>query len=241
MKKLSIFILAFVLLVSLSCSRIKKSDAEFEREEWISGFTDSIEYYQARNSEVDRRLNEINSRLSDMLQNFEYIKNPREVSGYYLLNGWKSRLPFTTTAVYARINEYEKLEIIATLAGSTFNQIAVGTGHPEYYSEVVPHDQAFNFRHDRFNSVYFSGGKTDTIAEYISNHFNDKVNLEFLEGKVKKNFAIPADEKEMIHKTWQLFNTQREARALQKELWICSKKIETFRRILHENNKEENN
>ena len=215
----------------------KKTDAEIERENWISGFSDSIEYYKQRSQEIETRLQDINSGISERLNNFELIKKPREVSGYYLLKGWESKLPFTTTAIYARINENEKLELIATLAGQTFNQLAVGEGTSEFYSEIVPHDQAFNFRHDRFNSVYFSGGKADTIAQYISIHHNDKISLEFLEGKVKKKFILPENEKEMINKTWELYSAQCEARDLQRELWICSRKIETFRRLMDAENK----
>lgn len=236
---LSPFLFIFTLL---SCGKVKKTDAELERENWITGFSDSIEYYQDRAAKIEDLLHNINLEISGMLENFEVIKNPREVEGYYLLKGWKTKLPLTSTGIYARISEKEKLELIATLAGSTFNQIAVGKGDTEFYSDVVPNDQAFNFRHERFNTVYFSSGKVDTIAEYISQHHNDKVNLQFLEGKIKKNFVIPDNEKEMIRQTWVLFNSQKEARKLQKELWISSKKIETFRRIMDAENKtsEEN-
>ena len=226
--------LAFIELISIAgCKKIKTPDAAIEREQWISGFSDSVEYYQHRSSQLEDQLNIVNNKINGLLQNFEFIKNPREVSGYYLLKGWSKKLPFTSTAIYARINENEKLELIATLAGGTFNRIGVG----DCYSEIVPHDQAFNYRHERFNTVYFTGGKADTIIEYIARHELNKINLEFIEGSRKKNFIIPADEKEMITQTWNLFEAKKDAMTLQKEQWICSRKIETFRRILNEENK----
>lgn len=239
-KFLLILLCGFILSGSVSCKKIKKTDAEIEREQWISGFTDSIDYYQQRTKEIDLRLQDVNGRIAELIGRFEMIKKPREVSGYYLLKGWESKLPLTTTGIYARINENEKLELIATLAGATFNQIAVGDNKADFYSEVVPNDQAFNFRHDRFNTVYFSGGKADTIAEYIALHNSNKIHLFFNEGKVKKNFIIPDNEKNMISQTWNLFAAQKEAHQLQRELWICSKKIETFRRIMDTENKLEN-
>lgn len=235
MKKLNLFIVISIIasLFSLSCKKIKTPEAAIERENWIAGFSDSIEYYKLQSSQLQQQLDLVNEKINHLLENFEYIKNPKEVTGYYILKGWNKKIPFTTTALYARINDYEKLELIATLAGSTFNRIGVDN----FYSEIVPHDQAFNYRHERFNTVYFSGGKADTIAMYISNHSSDKINLEFVEGSKNKKFLIPNDEKEMISKTWKLFELKRDAMALQKEQWICSRKIETFLRILNSENK----
>lgn len=236
------YLLSVVIIVNiLGCARIKKTDAEKERENWISSFTDSIAYYQERYAVIESQLNNLNNEISTMVEDFDYIKNPREVSGYYLLKGWKSKIPFTTTSIYARINENEKLELIATLAGSTFNRIGVGIGASEFFTETVPHDQAFNFRHERFNTVYFSGGKADTITDFIVAHNADKVNMEFIEGDRKKNFLIPQDEKNMINQTWKLYSSQVEAHKMQKELWMCSKKIEAFRRIMDASNQRENN
>ena len=236
-KYLYIIFLIFTISSVVSCKKIKKPDAEIEREEWIAGFSDSVEYYQDLSRQISEHLDLINSKIGNMLDNFELIKKPREVSGYYLLKGWSKKIPFTTTAIYARINENEKFELIATLAGATFNRISVG----DFYSETVPHDQAFNYRHDRYNTVYFSSGKADTIGEYIYNHQGDKINLKFLEGSKEKNFIIPNDEKEMISQTWNLYHSKLEAHELQKELWIASRKIEAFRRMLDSQNKLENN
>ena len=228
-----------LIIATTSCAKIKKPQAEIEHENWISGFSDSIAYYRSLSESINTTLEDINSQISNKLQNFELIKNPREVSGYYLLKGWNKKVPLTSTGLYVRINENEKLELIATLAGSTFNQIAVKTGGEEYYSEVVPHDQAFNYRHERYNTVYFSGGKTDTIIECIAAHHFDKVNLEFIEGGKKRNFQLPEDEKSMVFQTWDLYDLQNRAHILQKELWINSRKIETFRRMMDRHDKLE--
>lgn len=229
MKTNLLFLSALFLSVIASCGKIKKTDAEVERDNWIAGFNDSIAYYQDLTKKVESRLDQTNQEIAGILPEFEKVNNPREVTGYYLLNGWKDKLPLTSTGIYARINENEKLELIATLSGATFNRIKVGD---DLMSEVVPHDQAFNFRHERFNTVYFTGGKADTIAEYISSHYQDKVNLQFIEGNKTKNFNIPDNEKIMIHKTWLLYSSQMEARDLQRQLWISSRKIDTFRRLM---------
>ena len=234
MKKKISFVI-FTLLAFLatgSCSKKQKTEAEIEREQWIAGFSDSINYYQDQTAQIDSRLETLNGIIGNLLENFEYVRNPREVTGYYIQKGWNSKIPFTTTGIYARVNDNEKLELIATLAGNTFNKIGVG----DFSSETVPHDQAFNYRHQRFNTVYFSGGKADTIAQYIAEHAKEKINLHFMEGNKKVDFAIPQNEKDMIQQTWQLYSAKSEALKLQKELWMNSRKIETFRRIMDANN-----
>lgn len=217
----------FIIAWLTGCVKIKTPEAKLEREKWIDGFSDSIEFYKKRLEDIDLRLKEVNTGIQKRLENFEYINNPREVTGYYLLKGWGKKIPFKSTGIYARVSQNEKLELIATLSDATFNQIAVGP----VYSEMVPNDQAFNYRHSGYNTVYFSGGKADTIAQYIASHRQDKITLEFIENSKKKNFILPDDEKNMISDTWNLFEQQQEAHQLQKEFWICSRKIDTFRRF----------
>lgn len=230
-----IFSFFFFVLIS-ACNKVKKTDAEIERDNWIAGFADSIEYYQQQKMLIESQLQKINESIREELQNFELINNPREVTGYYLLKGWKNKIPYKSTGIYARINQNENLELIATLAGGTFNKICIGN----FCSEIVPHDQAFNYRHEKYNTVYFTGGKADTIANYISDFANEKLTLEYVENAQQKNFIIPHDEKEMISKTWKLFSSQQKVHQLQKELWMDSRKIDAFRRMMDANKKTDN-
>lgn len=243
MKRIFINISLSLILVFIcgSCRKLKTPEAVAERESWIAGFKDSVEFYEKRMTEIEIHLNQVNDQINSMLEEFEYVNNPKEVSGYYILKGWKNKLPLTKTGIYARINENEKLEMIATLAGSTFNRISVGEENNKFLSEVVPNDQAFNYRHKGYNTVYFSGGKADTIAQYIAAHRNDKVDLNFIEGSKTTRFLIPTDEKEMIAKTSDFFDVKSQAAQLQKELWINSRKVATFKRMMDENSEIKEN
>lgn len=68
---------------------------------------------------------------------------------------------------------------------------------------------------------------------------SEKLKLDFLEGNKKTSFSLPTEEKSMISQTWNLYSSQLEAKKLQKELWICSKKIDTFRRIMEMQNMQD--
>lgn len=235
-KTLSIIALAVALI---GCAKLKKSDAEFEREQWIQGFNDSIGFYQQRNEKIESELQEMNDKIADQLSKFDYVKNPREVAGYYLLKGWRGKVPMTSTGVYARLNEREEIELIATLSGGTFNQIGVKDGDETFLSAVVKNDQALNYRHNGYNTVCFSGGKADTIAMVIARHKDNNINLEFIQGGSKRNFSLPQGQKEMIAATYNLIKDKIELSQLQKELWINARKIEAFHKILSEENEKQ--
>lgn len=234
MKKTSVVYFTFIITLILgSCVKIKKPEALSEREQWINSFHDSIEIYQKQTADIEAELNNCNARMGDILNKFEHISNPREVTGYYILKGWKSKTPLTSTGIFARITENENLELIATLSGGTFNKISVSDGNSIAESSVVPHDQALNYRHSSYNTVCFSGEKTDSLIQFIANHHASALKLNFMEGgSNKKSFTIPADEKDMIFQTWSLFEAQLQQKQLQKQLWINSRKIATYRRML---------
>lgn len=215
-----------------SCNKIKKSDAEIERENWIASFNDSISYYKNEISNLETRFAEANSFTSGLLDNFEYISNPRQVAGYYILKGWNDKIPLKTTGIYARINEDEKLELLATLSGGNFNQISISNGSQEVNSNVVPHDQALNYRHNNLNTVCFYGSAADSVAEMIADNVTDKLTLNFIEGDKKKQAVIPDDEKNMIAQTWELYSYKVEITELQKKMWLYSKKIDAYRRMM---------
>ena len=236
MKKHSIYLLAVIIaFVGSACKQLKKPEALAEREQWIESFKDSIKLFKEEIEQIDKGLSECNLKIATQLDNFEHVSNPRQVTGYYILKGWNSKLPFTHTAIYARVNEDEKLELIATLAGSTFNSISVSDGTESLESEIVAHDQAFNYRHNGYNTVCFSGSKADSIAQFIAQHQEKNIKINFLEGKKKGEFSLPADEKSMIAETWRLFESQHQQKELQKQLWIISRKIDASRRMLENN------
>ena len=229
LRKIGVVSIALTLTAGFfGCKKLKTPAAVAERENWYASFEDSVKFYQEESQVIENKLGELNGKIAGLLNGFEKVKKPREVTGYYLLKGWSGKVPLQSTGIYARINENETLELIATLSGGTFNRIGIG----DLYSEVVKHDQGLNYRHPTFNTVFFTGGKADTIAKYIAENRDQNLKLEFLEGGSRKSsFTIPGNEKDMIAQTWKLLECQLEIKQLQKQLAICSRKIDTFRRV----------
>ncbi|MCH5224090.1 MAG: hypothetical protein J1E82_08605 [Muribaculaceae bacterium] len=226
-------ILPMIAIVAfMGCNKVKTPEASIEREQWIGSFSDSIAKYQQRLAEINVGLNELNEQLGRELNNFSHVSNPREVTGYYILKGWEGKVPMTSTGIYARISEDEKLELIATLSGGTFNRITVSGSEGTISSQTVPHDQALNYRQSGYNTVCFIGNASDSVAQFIAQHKNERLTLNFLGGSQKKAFVIPENEKDMIARSCNLLNVQQEQKQLQKELWITSRRLDVFQQKL---------
>lgn len=189
--------------------------------------------------DFNESLEMLHKEIADLLNDFRHVSNPREVTGYYIYKDWENKLPLKKTGLIARLNENEKIELIATLSGGVFNQIEISSPSGSIISNVVPHDQAFNYRTGSYNTVCFSGETADSIAGYIYTHKNDNLKLIFLNGKKTGELNLPEDEKVMVGQTWKLFDSQYEVKILQRKLNIYSNAVNACRRLLDENEKME--
>lgn len=235
MKKLDslIAVVAAALLLLPSC-RVKTPEAVKERQNWLLSLNDSIAGYEKQKAEVENQLSEAREKVGAIVGNFDYVNNPRQVEGYYIFNGWKERYPLQKTGLVARVTEDERFELIATLTGAHFNEIGVTAAGETLSSEVVPHDQAFNYRAGNLNTVCFSGARADSVGEFIASHSNSDISVVYLEGKKTGALTLPYDEKKMIALTWELYSAQRRLHSLEKELPCLSGKIAACRRMLEE-------
>ena len=224
-----------LLLISASCS-VKKTKSEEEREQWLYSLNDSITKYKQEIESATSALTASQTEVGEMISNFDHVSNPREVEGYYIYKGWKNRYPLQQTGVVARITEDERFELIAVLSGGVFNQISVGGSNGDATTGVVPHDQALNYRAGNLNTVCFYGTAADSVGMYISDNMPDNLTVTFLnEGKAQTgSFKLPADEKEMIAATYQLYAAQKETHRLERTIPLLSRRIDTCRRMLEQ-------
>lgn len=226
-------LLSFMLIASSGCAP-KKPEAAEQREKWLTSLNDSIAMYQNKLQTVNDSLQEARKRVGEIIGNFEYVNNPREVEGYYILNGWKNRYPLNQTGLVARVTEDERFELIATLTGAHFNEIGVTAGGMTVQSEVVPHDQALNYRANSLNTVCFTGPKADSIGALIASNESGRISVTYLNGSRTGSFKLPDNEKSMIAATWHLYHRQSSVHSLEKELPRLSGKIAACRRMLEE-------
>lgn len=235
--KISCLLLASAAL--FACGH-KKSEAEKEREQWLSSLNDSILLYRKQMEEVTAQLSAVQDEVGRMIVNFSYVNNPREVEGYYILDGWQSHYPLTSTGIVARITENEGFELIAALEGGTFNQIAASADGQTVSSGIVPHDQALNYRDGSLNRVCFSAAKADSVGRFINDNVNAGISLIFLENKAVKAIPMDKSQQRMVADTWRLFNLQTRAHRLEREMPRISGKIIACRQMLDRDSVSEN-
>ena len=223
--------LAAAVLGMAGCSPKKPAAAE-EREKWLDSLNDSIALYQKQTEEVNAALAASQATVGELIGSFDYVNHAREVEGYHIYQGWQGRYPLMTTGLVARVTESEGLELIATLTGAHFNEIAAMSEGETVQSDVVAHDQALNYRAGNLNTVCFSGNKADSIGALIASHEGASVNIVYLNGNRTGSLTLPADEKRMIAATWRLYNAQKVMHENEKELSRLAGKINACRRIL---------
>lgn len=232
-----IFLSLVTILIgfNFSCNRMKKTAAEEEREKWLLSLNDSIASYKSKIESDGKELDVIRTDIGSMIVNFDHVSNPKLVEGYYIYKGWNTRFPPVQTGITARITQNEGFELIAASTSATFDQIKVNAGGEEAISDVVPHDQALNYRAGSLNRVCFYGNAADSIGILIASHLPDTITLTFINGGKSSNYTIPADQKEMIAATWQLYSSQREAHRLESEIPRLSRQVDACRRMLEAN------
>lgn len=227
-------LLSLALLAATACAPKKPKAAE-DREKWLTSLNDSIAAYQKQTEAVSASLAQTREEVGQLIGDFEYVNHSREVEGYHIYKGWQTRYPMTQTALVARITESEGFELIATLTGGVFNEIAVSSGGETLQSKVVPHDQALNYRAGNLNTVCFTGSRADSIGQLITAHDEDAITVTYLNGKRTGSLTLPADQRKMIAATWRLYSTQKAAHNDEKELSRLSGKINVCRRMLEAN------
>lgn len=242
MKRLN---LAYVFVVSaamlLEGCAVKSPKAAEEREAWLESLNDSIALYREQSVQVESALDLQRKEVENIISEFTYVNNPREVEGYYLYKGWEQRYRERQPGLLARITEDERLELTATYVGEPFNQIGVEAGTEVVKSQVVPHDQALNYRieSDRRSTVSFSGSAADSIGEFIALNKNKDIKLLFYQGKCVGVTSLGKGVSDMIGATWQLYAAQKKMHQLEKELTRLSGKTAACRRLMDSADKNE--
>lgn len=223
---------AAVTFFLLPSCRVKTPKAVEERENWLLSLNDSIAKYEKEKADVETLLQEARDKVGGIVGYFDYVNDPRQVEGYYIFTGWKDRYPMQKTALVARVTEDERFELIATLTGGQFNEIGVTAAGETVASEVVPHDQALNYRSGNLNTVCFYGTKADSVGQFISTHSTDEITVVYLNGNKTGSLRLPSDEKQMVARTWELYAAQKNLHSLEKELPRLSGKIAACRRMI---------
>ena len=229
MKK--IFLVALLPALLLGACTGKKTDRAAAQKVYKESLKDSIEVIEHQIDSCKLAMVDMTEFVDNTLNKFTVVENPREVEGYYILKDWAGKYPLQSTGLVARITKSEQLELIASLKGGTFDQIQVVSGVESMESDVVPNDQALNYRRDGLTTVMFSGAKADEIGSFIADNELNNLKLVFLEnGKVRSSWVMPVETAKMATITWALSNGMKNLNKTEMNMKVLSQKVYILRK-----------
>ncbi len=228
--------LAILAATGAGCSRARqeaKAKGEEARAKWAREMQDTLKATEENLEATGARLRALEEETERLLPEFELVKHPRHVEGYYILRSHAKSYPLASTGLAARLTMGEQLELVAALSGGTFSAIRAVCGDESATSGTVPHDQAMNYRAAGLNTVAFSGAAADSVAAFIAANADRSVTLQYLEGgRVSGTLQLPPATRAMVEKTYRLSATQAETRLLQKQILLDNHRLEALRKRL---------
>jgi hypothetical protein len=226
MKKLILIAITAILLVS--CGG-KKRDNGAAKEGYSTMLSDSIASAQNEIDSCESAIERLNELTSKSLESFTTVANPREVGSYMIYTPFKSKYPLTGTGIIARINDTGQYELIASLSKGNFDQIEVIVGNRSLRSKIVPNDQALNYRTASLTTVSFTGAETDSIGKAIATGGGDEIIIKYLNNRSVGTWKVPAEYREMLTKTWELYESSSGANRLERRAMMLHEKIKILR------------
>lgn len=233
MNRIGLFLIIIVLFAACGGSEKDKSAASDKREAWMNSLQDSLEVTRSElQSAMDRSMQE-DSIAIQLAKEFRQVSNPKHVESYLIVSGFEKYAVESQTGLIARITENRRLELIATLKGGTFTHIQITAGAQTVSSDEVPFDQALNYRLGNVNIVAFSGAKADSIAQFIADHRDAKIQVSYM-GKSKSGALTLSDkQKEMITKTWKYIDAVNRSEEYSMQALLLKEKIKIFETALN--------
>lgn len=232
MKRIIYILLAAAALSALSCGRRDAAErSERMRGEWKETLNDSISSMERKVKLTQDSITMLYKEISDLLQGFTYIDNPRYVEGYTIRNGWQNRYPLTSTGMLARMTKGEGFELIAALSPGTFTYITATRGGRSASTKEVSHDQGLNYRSGSLTTVAFTDGDGDEVGRLIAEE-TGPVTITFHGGAKSSSVTLRDDAADMIAQTWRLVENHRNVKRMERALPLYAHKIDACRRAI---------
>ena len=224
--KINIAFSALLLVATASCSPDSKkpTDAANKHAQWVNSLSDTLTAVRQEMSDNIMLIASLDSSINRLSSYFTKTSNPKLVENYIITNDFVNYDTESNTGLIARITESNEFELIATLRGSSFNQIMVSDAQSAVKSSVVNYDKALNYKIGSTNIVAFKDAKSDSIGRLISDNEDANLKLKFINNSTSQSVSLSAKQKAMISRTWQYYNAIREKERLERQSLLLTEK-----------------
>lgn len=228
MKK-GILIIAATVLLFGSCGR-KNESGEKARADYDRSLSDSIAVVEQEIDSCDTQIGILRERVNGWVSDFTTVSNPREAGSYMILTSFKDRYPLTSTGLLARINDNNGFELVAALSGRAFDRITVQTSSVSATSDVVPNDQALNYRTASLTTVMFTGAAADSVGSLVADNVSEPITVIYAgaSGSVQ-SWRLPEPNAKMIAYTYMMYKSNKELNRLERRVPMLHEKINLLR------------
>lgn len=227
MKK--IVYLIFALLLLGACARKNESGREAQ-ENYGKALEDSIRSISMEIDSCNEVAESLSDKIGNLLPEFRAVNNAREVEGYMIFQGWENKYPLKSTGLVARLSDSRELELVAALSGGVFDQIRVTGPAVVASSDVVPNDQALNYRQEGLTTVMFSGEAADSVAKLIADNELNPLTVTFMNGgKTTGSCKLDNENAKMITMTYIFYSANREQAILKHRSLKLGEKLKLLR------------
>lgn len=224
-------IMAFAILVCglTACSGGSKGNDKSAQAKYEESLRNTLEEATRRADSCENRIKNLREQQDEWINDFTTVSNPREAASYMILTSYQKDYPPRNTGLIARLADNAQFELIASLSGARFNQITVESGDESVASGIVPVDQALNYTVDGLNIVLFTGTEADAIGRFIADNELNNIRVIYQNGKTTGMVALTSDKRNMIMRTYQFYEAQREINHLERMMSKISKEKEIIK------------
>lgn len=228
MKLLKVLPIALLMIVAgASCTN--KKNTKDASGDYARSLSDSIAIVQQQIDSCQTAIEDARTQIEEWLPDFETVTNPREAGSYMIYRAVRNSYPLQHTGITARIDDAGILELIAAL-DTPFDQIGAVTDTESVDSDVVPNDQALNYRTANLTTVMFSGQKANDVAKFIADNQLNAVRVNYYSGgRNLLSRKIPEGELKAIMATWMLYDAQTKLQQLERRQAMLGEKVKIFR------------
>lgn len=216
-------------LIALGSCVQRRDNAEQARADYDRSLSDSIAIIEQEIDSCNSQIGTLRDQINGWMRDFTTVSNPREAGSYMIRSSWRDRYPLTSTGLVARINDNNQFELVAALSARAFDRITVESQSVSASTDVVPNDQALNYRTPSLTTVMFTGAAADSVGNLIADNQLNPITVIYRGSTPVRSWMLPTDNAQMIAYTYLLYKSTRELNRIERRVPMLHEKINLLR------------
>jgi hypothetical protein len=137
---------------------------------------------------------------------------------------------FSRNSIEARLTQTGEFYIISSLNGVSIKHtsVSISSANAEAKTDIVPYDNALNYRSNGSEMITFTASKCDTLGRFAVTHDNNKLTLTF-HGNSDYRVSLSATDVHKLADTYRMADAISRKATLSKQLELLRAKLQVAR------------